>query len=384
MAKKIFARARLVKSVRWKIDFIQYDTLTGKESRHRREFDLNDIEDLAVREAVALRICQNIDLFAARPEAEKPADVPVSDGPSLKQCVELAVQIKQGLPRKSSRRRYITVSKPFIAWIRKKHLHALPVGEFTRKNALEYWDELTTAKKYRGKTLNNYLDAFRSIWNVLQDRELTGVNPWERIKPVREEEKQRRPFTPEERREVARYAAENDYWIFRGILLQYYCYVRPVELCRLKFRDFDFKKGTLTVREADAKQYRRSVKTIPSSILKYFVDGRFERYPANFYMYGRSGNSMEPSATPVDEMRPYKRHARILQHLKVSGKLPGNISGLSWYSWKDSGISTHSHTIGMLPTKDQAGHRNLNITSIYYRAPEINEAYKSLDDDLLL
>lgn len=384
MAKKIYARARLVKtSARWHIDYSVYDPATGEERRHRKDFDLNEIEDLAVREAVADRIVRNIEVFAAPIDKPKPA----SSGPSLKDSVALAVSIKQRLPRKSSRRRYLTVSKPFLAWAKKLHYESMPVSEFSRKHARAYWDHLTTQREYRGKTLNNYLDAMRSIWNVLDEREMVLDNPWERIKPVREEEKNRRVFTPEERRVVALAAMERDYWLFRGILLQFYCYIRPIELTRLKFKDFDFSAGTVTVREADAKQYRRVVKTIPRSVMHYFLDGKFERYPANYFLFGRVGGkgyeAMEPSSVPVDEMRPYKRHARLLKQLQGEGKL-NDISGLMWYSWKDSGISLHARKTGPVATKEQAGHKSLAMTSIYYHAAQSNPEYRDLDNDLLL
>lgn len=384
MAKKIFVRAKLVKSTRWYIDLSKFDPSTGLETRQRKDFDLNDIEDLTLREKVGNIIARNIEQFGV----DKPAKSSQSDGPTVQKAVELAVAIKQTLPRSSSRRKYVTVAKCFLSWSKTSGCLNMPIMEFTRKNARAYWDFFTTQKQYRGKTLNNYLDALRSIWNVLDDRELIKENPWVRIKPAREEEKFRRVFTDQERLIVANAAKETDYWLFRGILLQFYCYVRPVELTRLKFKDFDFSNGTVTVRESDAKQYRRVVKTIPRSILQYFIDGRFDKYPTNFFMLGRvvegGVERMEPSTVAIDEMRPYKRHAKLLKRLNESGKLPGGIDGLTWYSWKDTGISMHARKTGPMSTKDQAGHKNLAMTSIYYHAAETNPEYLELENDLLL
>ncbi len=383
MAKKIFVRAKLIKGKRWYIDFTRYDAATGLETRHRKDFNLNEIDNLESRQVAANCVIQNLEDFAA---FEKPAKQ--NSGPTLKESIELAVAIKQTLPRKSSRRKYVTVAKPFLSWASRLKYGSLPIAEFSRKYAREYWDHFTTQKQFRGKTLNNYLDALRSLWNVLDDREMVKENPWERIKPAREEEKLRRVFTDQERRVVANAAMETDYWLFRGIILQFYCYIRPVELTRLKFKDFDFSAGTVTVREADAKQYRRVVKTLPRSILQYFIDGRFERYPANFFMFGRvvehGVERMEPSNLPVDVMRPYKRHAKLLERLSRAGKMPGGIDGLTWYSWKDTGISLHARKTGPVATKDQAGHRSLAMTSIYYHAQEVNQEYQQLDNDLLI
>lgn len=60
-----------------------------------------------------------------------------------------------------------------------------------------------------------------------------------------------------------------------------------------------------------------------------------------------------------------------------------NIEGLTWYSWKDSGISEHTRKTSPLATKDQAGHADLSITSVYYHPDKTNLEYKALPNDLL-
>ncbi len=221
MAKKFFVRARVVKGARWYIDFSRFDPETGTETRHRKDFDLNDIENLEIREAVANRLAHYIEIFApAGSKPEKPS------GPTLRNAVTRAVAAKQLLPREVSRRRYITISKPFLEWAKKQRIDCAPVEDFTRKHARQYWQHLQAKKQLKGKSLNGYLGAFRAIWNeVAADLDQDGFkNPWTSIKPARVTEKQRRPFTDEERRTVATAAMEADYWLFRAIVLQFFCY----------------------------------------------------------------------------------------------------------------------------------------------------------------
>jgi integrase len=260
------------------------------------------------------------------------------------------------------------------------------VDDFTKKHARQYWQYLQSEKDLRGKTLNGYLGAFRAIWNeIAADMDQEGAkNPWTAIKPARLEEKKRRPFTDEERRTVATAAMEGDYWLFRAIVLQFFCYIRPVELTRLKFKDFDFSKGTVTIRETENKSYKKVVKTLPASVFHYFLDGTFNKYPANFFVFGLGSRTMEPSTVAIDEQRMYKRHAKLLKRLAAAGKMPGGIHGLSFYSWKDTGISLHASRTGAIPTKDQAGHASLDMTSVYYQAPEVLKEYQILENTLFL
>lgn len=386
MAKKTFvSKARLVKGARWVIDFQRFNPETGETTRHRQDFDLNDIEDLELRERVGERLVRYIEVFAPqipknRTNSEK------SESLTVKQAVALAVSIKQRLPRENSRRPYKTVANRLLAWCERMRYDGTPVAEFSQKHARAYWDWLTTGAALRGRTLNNYLERLNGLWSELLERELASANPWAKIKPARNEEKLRRPFTDEERRVVAAHIEATDYWLFRGVLLQFFCYVRPVELTRLRFKDFDLGKGLLTVREEAHKKWRRVVKTIPASVLHYFRDGIFEKFPANYFVFGRVGDGnaqrMWPSTIAIDDQRMYKRHAKVLARLKEEGKL-ADTRGLTWYSWKDTGISLHAHSTSPLATRDQAGHKNLSITEIYYHQPEVNGEYRALENDLL-
>jgi len=385
MAKKTFVRsARLVKGKRWYIDFQRFNTETGETTRHRQDFDLNEIADLEVRERVGERLVRYIDLFAP-PLTKKPTNAEKPDILTVRQAVEFAVSIKQKLPRENSRRPYKTVARRLLAWCDRLHYASKPVAEFSQKHARAYWDWLTTNADLRGRTLNNYLERLNGLWSELLEREVVSANVWAKIKPARNEEKLRRPFTDEERRVVAAHIEATDYWLFRGVLLQFFCYVRPVELTRLRFRDFDLGKGLVTVREEAHKKWRRVVKTIPASVLHYFRDGVFEKFPANYFVFGRVGDGnaqrMWPSTTAIDDQRMYKRHAKVLARLKEEGKL-ADIRGLTWYSWKDTGISLHAQRTSFRATKDQAGHKSEQMTEIYYHAPDVNGEYLALENDL--
>ena len=382
MAKKIYARARLVKGQKWYIDYTTFDPSSGKETRHRQDFDLNDIADLSVRETVAGILVKNLCTFIQSGAAV----VPTVEVPTVSEAVLLALDVKYKLPRKNSHSHYRSIGGLFLAWCKLKRYASMPITDFSKKYAREFWDSLTK-KQYAGRTLNNYRTGLKALWSELIEREVISKNIWEIIKPCRVGEKARRPFSPVERVIIAAWAEKNDYWMFRGILLQYFCYIRPGEISRLKFRDFDFAAGTVTIQGDNAKSWKKRVATLPRSILHYFLDGQFERYPGNFFVLGRvpADNGrwrMHPSTVGLNECRMNKRHARLLSRLQEAGALQ-DIQGLSWYSWKDTGISVHTRNTSPVATKDQAGHQDLAITSLYYHAETINLEYQNLANDLL-
>lgn len=105
-----------------------------------------------------------------------------------------------------------------------------------------------------------------------------------------------------------------------------------------------------------------------------FLFGRKELGPHQY--------SLEPAPVQMSEFRMYIRHRRVLDRLKAAGQLH-DISGLHWYSWKDTGISMHTRKTSPVATKDQAGHADLSVTSIYYHACDFNPEYRDLENDLM-
>ena len=66
------SKPRLVRGKRWCIEYLQFDQVTQQERRRRREFDLNAIEDLTIRQAVAERMVKYLDEFIQYEEKPPP------------------------------------------------------------------------------------------------------------------------------------------------------------------------------------------------------------------------------------------------------------------------------------------------------------------------
>lgn len=386
MAKKTFvvSRAHLVTGARWYVDYSTVDLQTGQETRRRQDFDLNSIENLEVRRLVGERLVKYLSVIldiraSVQPictQSALPADQPVA--PALRDALAAVIQVKTSGQRKNTHKTYRSIGGIFAAWLQLRHYAGMPAHDFTRKHARAFFDYLQTRRQYRNATLNNYLTALRILWGEMIGREMCRENPWKEIKPLRQEEKKRRPFTDQERRIVAAEIEKTDYWLFRGLLLQFFCYVRPVELCRLRFKNFDLGRGLLRLEGHQTKTWAPRWITIPESIRAYFLDGIFDKQPGNYFVFGRE---MTPGTVATNENRMYKRHRKVLERLHTDGRLPA-MDGLSWYSWKDTGISMHSRRTSLLSTKDQAGHTTMDMTLIYYQSEEVNEEYRALLNDL--
>lgn len=377
MAKKSLSiEGRVVRAGRWVIDFTVTDYVAQTTTRHRKDFGLNAVKDLDLRERIAEHICTHLESFVLDPPR---AAVKRAEGPTIAEALSEAVEIKKGRTRKDTFKSYRSISRSLTKYLHQAGGDSGQVSKFSSRDAQRYFDWLRAQKTYSTTTVNNHLGILKSLWSEIVARHEGVTNPWTTLKKDRQEPKQRRMFTPEERATVGAYIFQEDYWLFRAVLLQYYCYIRPAEITRLRFKDFDFERGTVLVHEASAKNGKRRHVTLPASIMPYFVDGRFERMPVAFFVFGAKWVPNPEKHLTRDMM--YRRHKEHLLHLRRVGKL-ADITGLTWYSWKDTGISTHVHLTPPISTRNQAGHHDLEITMKYYHEPEVNKDYQSLPHNL--
>lgn len=364
------------------------------ETRVRKKFNLNEIEDLTLREKVGSAICDFLKGF------DYTDYLPSNSLEDAKPVVTLRMKFEErdrDYDRKNTTKTYKTAIDKFVTWATEKDYYDKNYLDFTEKQGREYISFLKKTKfvgakgvlkPYAPRTVNNNLTLIRTVFSEILKRDKFISNPFSEEKKLRVVGKNRRPFTDQERVAVAKFISEKDYWLFRGLLLQYFCYIRPKEISSLKFKDFDLAKGLVKISVFEAKSWVERYATIPESIMHYFRDGIFDRQPANFYMFGKVGDGsrraehkMAPAKIAARDDRPYKKHKAYLNKLKKL-KILRDIDGLCWYSWKDTGISNHIHDASPLSTKDQAGHSEMEMTLIYYKKNEVNEEYRKLKNDL--
>lgn len=269
-----------------------------------------------------------------------------------------------------------------MKWAKDEGFALQPVEEFKTAHAKRF-------KKYliglglSNRTTNNYIGCLVTLWNSLPQsvHEIQVPNPFAGTKKERVTKKRRRTYTKAEKLAVVKYIQENHYWLYRALLLLYYCGIRRNEMCRLKFSDFDLKTGVILISEENAKTYRERTPTIPANILPAFQDGVFDKYPKKCYVFGRN---WEPNPTePLNPNRISKAHRRMLEGAATQNLIPlEDLEGLDFYAWKDTAISAHIRITTPIATRDQFGHQNLQQTMVYYHAPIINQEYRDLPDTL--
>ena len=138
--------------------------------------------------------------------------------------------------------------------------------EFTADVAIEFMNSLVFDRKIKGRTFNNYLMDYRTFFNALVKNRYITANPFHSIAKMREDDTDKRHFTDAEAQRYFKYVKEHDWNFYLISLYCYYLALRPAEICRLKFTDFNLNHGVAIVSAANAKTHTKRIIPIAGQI----------------------------------------------------------------------------------------------------------------------
>lgn len=232
------------------------------------------------------------------------------------------------------------------------------VYQFDRKFCADFLDYVFIDRNNGAQTRNNYLNFLRVLSgffvekSYLKSRATDGINPISK----RLFNKVRTEIPHEKVAEIADYCKKNDPYFLLVCYILYYCFIRPVEMTRLRIRDFNLKAGTVTLSCEISKNRETQTITLPKKVLLYAVElGVFSSVSGNYLFSENLRPGPEPTTTKI--LRDHWEKLRKALKFKKEWKL---------YSLKDTGITEMlDDKIAPKKVRDQARHSSLAITELY-------------------
>lgn len=267
---------------------------------------------------------------------------------------------------------YIKILRQYIA--RKKPLYY--VYQFDRVFCVDFLDYVFVDRNNGAQTRNNYLNFLRVFSGFLVDKGYLKSKPTDGISPISKRlfKKERTCIPVETIGKIAGYCKEHEPHFLLACYLLYYCFIRPVEMTRLRVRDFNLNAGTVTIPAECSKNKRKQTITLPKKVLLYAVELGVFSAPMDDFIFSYR---LRPGSVEIDP-----KHFR--DHWDNLRKPLGLRREWKFYSLKDTGITAMLKA--KLPTievRDQARHSSLAITEIYTEhSDEVNPDIFNLDGAL--
>lgn len=367
--------ARLVKAKdRWYISYYATDPSNSQYTKHRFTGDLNRIKDLKLRARRAKELIEMVNtLLPSGYPYVMPDNKTQKQSTPLIDAINIAIDIKTNGARLRTRQTYHTFQKKITTWAAN---YTITISDFNQEHATDFMDTLTT-KKISATTYNNHLILAKALFAALVHRKYLPDNPFTNLQKKKNSQKTRRAFTPEERHTVATYIRQHHTYLYLGLILEYYGHIRPAEMRRLTIADINTTTEQIFLSADKTKNGKERHVTMPAgTILPYQT--LLSKYPA-YYLIFASG--FTPGTKRMGHNAMNRAHTTILTNLKKQGKLT-DTTGLTWYSWKDTGITDLAAILPLPEVQAQAGHADPATTLIYYRRRSVRAGYKNLIPDL--
>jgi integrase len=374
--------ARVVQAKRWYVEFYQINPETRVMERFREYHNLNRIKDLKQRLHIASRYASELNtnkLPYGYPFVEtlkKYDDLPIQE------AISMALKIKSRSDRKKTGGTYRSVVNYLMEYLLKKGITEINIRQFTFRHAVDFLDHTVEEKNITARTFNNYRQLLTSLWNELIDRSYITDNPWSKVKKMKVTDKNRKMLSQTDAQIIMNEAHEHSPMLFLSILLLYYCFIRPEEQRRLKVNNIDLMSGTIYIPGEISKNKRSETVTIPEAIIPALASVGLTGWHRNDFIFGkglRPHPTIQCGANALNEA-----HRKIIHHLFQENKLR-SITGISLYSWKDTGaMSLVRAGIDIYEVMKQMRHTDLSTTQKYLKSlSQINKGIYQLKSIML-
>ncbi len=267
---------------------------------------------------------------------------------------------------------YVKIMREFIKTKRPTYY----CYQFDHKFCVDFLDYVFIERGNGAQTRNNYLNFLRVFCGFLVEKGYIQSKPTDGISPINKRlyKKERECIPLDVVSKIADYCKEKEPDFLFACYLLYYCFIRPVEMTRLKVRHFNLKECTLTVPGELSKNKKTQTVTIPKKVMLYGIEIGIFSAPMDDFIFSYR---LKPGPEEIDP-----KHFR--DHWDNVRKALGLKSSWKFYSLKDTGITEMlKRKMPTIEVRDQARHSSLAITDIYTdHNTEANKEIVGLDGAL--
>lgn len=233
------------------------------------------------------------------------------------------------------------------------------VYQFDRTYCVEFLDYVFIKRDNGAQTRNNYLHFLRLFSGFMVDKGYVKSRPTDGISPISKRlyKKERTVIPVEKVAKITDYCYEHDKHFLLACYLLYYCFIRPVEMVRLKIEYFNLKAGTITIPASCSKNKKKQTVTVPKKVLQYAIELGIFSEPTEYYIFS---DGLRPGRNEINP-KIFRDHWGKLR------KTLGLRKEWKFYSLKDTGITQmlKSKVVKTIEVRDQARHSSLAITDLY-------------------
>lgn len=250
------------------------------------------------------------------------------------------------------------------------------VYQLDRRYCVAFLDYIFIDRDNGAQTRNNYLNFLSTFSGYLVEKGYLKSRPTDGIAPISKRlyAKERTVIPVDVVGKISEYCNKHDPHFLLVCHILYYCFIRPVEITRLKIGYIDIQGCKITIPASASKNHKTQSVTIPKKVLLYAIELGIFSAASSDYLFSIG---LKPGPEPIDTKIFRDHWAKVRKALKLRKE---------WklYSLKDTGITEMLRdNMAAIDVRDQARHSSLAITELYTdHTDRTNPAIMDLDGAL--
>lgn len=352
-AKLHIAKGDITKE--WYAYWFEKDPATGKMLMCKQRSQINYIKDKKRRKSEGVMLVQELNKLLSegwRKHTIKHEVLPV------KQVLKNFLEIKKTSLRRRTWQSYEYSMNTFFAWMDERKMIDYRPEHITKAIALQYCDYLAGTKKYKGKTFNGHKANLGTMFNMMVEREIIDKNPFSKIAKQPEEDGSHIAFNAAQKEKLKKHLQEKNPDLLLFVKFIYHCFIRPIELLRIKVGDMNLESKTIIVYGGSSKNKRTMPVAIPDSFIEDLKAIDWSKYAPTDYLFGRK---LRPGPLSLSRNRVSFIHSEVLTDLKFT-------KGYTMYGWKHTGnVDAYNAGVDVYSLMRQNRHHSLEQTIKYLR-----------------
>ncbi|MBQ4915270.1 site-specific integrase [Maribacter sp. MMG018] len=228
---------------------------------------------------------------------------------TIKEAFDFALKIKKRTLSPNSYSGYLNPTRQFQKWLEENKIY--DIRAIQKKTVVKYLN--TVLERTSARTRNNARTTLSAIFSTLEDNEIIEDNFILKINILPTKPERNKTLTPTQESQLETFMSENDPLLLSFIQFVSYCFLRPVEVCRLRIKDIDVADKKLYVK---AKNKKVKIKIIPEILIDLLPDlSDFNPDHFLFTPYGMGGKWNIPER----DKRNYfsRRFKKVKDHFKL-------------------------------------------------------------------
>lgn len=186
---------------------------------------------------------------------------------TLREAFDFSLKLKAKVINERSLQDYLYSTNAVVKWAKDKRPEIKTIDQFDKKAALAFLNFILLRSSSRNR--NNYRLNLSSLMQTLEDNEIIEHNPIKKISVLKSTPKRNQTYSLTEQEKIFEYLQKEDPILLLYIKFISYNLLRPIEVCRLKVKDFDLENNTIQFK---AKNSPLKTKLIPKLLLKELPD----------------------------------------------------------------------------------------------------------------